>query len=124
LPMFRSGRALPGTTPTPHPLSARSPPETTCPAKSSVKKPDPRLRPGMSATAEVIIERQPNAMLIPVKSSFEIDGKPTVFVQKGNQFRRQAIKAGKRNTNDLVVLAGLSEGQTIALENPEAAARK
>ncbi len=100
------------------------PPEKNFPAKSSVKKPDPRLRPGMSATAEVIIERQQSALLIPIKSSFELDGKPTVFVQKGNQYRRQPIKAGKRNATDLVVLAGLTEGQTIALENPEEAARK
>ncbi len=100
------------------------PPEKNFPAKSSVKKPDPRLRPGMSATAEIIIERQPSALLIPIKSSFEIDGKPTVFVQKGKEFQRQPIKAGKRNANDLVVLAGLREGQTIALENPEEAARK
>ena len=100
------------------------PPEKNFPAKCSIKKPDPRLRPGMSVTAEVIIERQPNALLIPIKASFELSGKPSVFLQQGSQYRRQKIQAGKRNATDLVVLAGLKEGQAVALENPEEAARK
>lgn len=100
------------------------PPEKNFPAKCVIKHPDPRLRPGMSVSARVIIERQENALLIPLKASFELDGKPTVFVQRGSAFRRRLIKAGKRNSNDLVVLAGLAEGQRVALENPEEAARK
>ncbi|MBI3695569.1 MAG: efflux RND transporter periplasmic adaptor subunit, partial [Acidobacteria bacterium] len=100
------------------------PPEKSFPAKCSIKKPDPRLRPGMSVTAEVIIERQHNALLIPIKASFELNGKPSVFLQQGSQYRRQKIQAGKRNATELVVLAGLKEGQSVALENPEEAARK
>ncbi len=100
------------------------PPEKSFPARASIKNVDARLRPGMSATAEIIIERQPNALLVPIKASFELEGKPTVFVQKRNRFSRQQIKAGKRNATDLVVLAGLTEGQVVALENPEEAARK
>ena len=100
------------------------PPEKNFPAKAKLHKVDPRLRPGMSATAEVIIEQQPNALTIPIKASFELNGKPAVFLQKGNQYQRQQIKAGKRNATDLVVLAGLNEGQVVALENPEEAARK
>lgn len=100
------------------------PPEKNFPAKASVHKVDPRLRPGMSATAEVIIERQQNALVIPIKASFEMDGKPATFVQRGNRWERRQLKAGKRNTTDLVVLAGLTEGQVVALENPEEAAKK
>ncbi len=100
------------------------PPEKSFPAKASVRQTDPRLRPGMSATAEVIIERQESALLIPVKASLEFGGKPAVFIRRGDRWVRQPIKAGKRNATDLVVLAGLSEGQVVALENPEEAARK
>ena len=100
------------------------PPEKSFPARASLPKLDPRLRPGMSATAEIIIERQQNALLIPIKASFELDGKPAVFIQRGRNYQRRQIQAGKRNATDLVVLAGLSEGQVVALENPEEAARK
>ena len=100
------------------------PPEKNFPAKAKLHKVDPRLRPGMSATVEVIIEQQANALTIPIKASFELNGKPAVFLQKGNRYQRQQIKAGKRNGTDLVVLAGINEGQVVALENPEEAARK
>ncbi len=100
------------------------PPEKNFPAKAKLLKVDPRLRPGMSATAEVIIERQENALTIPIKASFELNGKPAVFVQHGKEYRRQPIRTGKRNATDLVVLAGLREGQVVALENPEDAAKK
>ncbi|HLF80380.1 MAG TPA: efflux RND transporter periplasmic adaptor subunit [Anaerolineales bacterium] len=100
------------------------PPEKNFPAKARIQKADPRLRPGMSATAEVIIERQASALVIPIKASFELNGKPAVFIQKGDRYERQHIQAGKRNATDLVVLAGLTEGQVVALENPEEAAKK
>jgi len=100
------------------------PPEKNFPAKAKLSKADPRLRPGMSATAEVIIEQQARSLTIPIKASFELDGKPAVFVQSGNRYQRRQIKAGERNATDLVVLAGLAEGEVVALENPEEAARK
>ena len=41
----------------------------------------------MSATAEIIIERDPNALLIPVRASFTKNDKPAVYVQTGQQFQ-------------------------------------
>ena len=78
----------------------------------------------MSATAEVIIERQPNVLMIPIKASFELDGKPAVYVRRGERYEGRKIQAGKRNATDLIVLAGLQEGEEVALESPVEAARK
>ena len=39
------------------------------------------------------------------------NGKPAVYVQKGQQFLTRAIEVGKRNEEDLVVLSGLKEGE-------------
>jgi multidrug efflux pump subunit AcrA (membrane-fusion protein) len=100
------------------------PPEKSFPARATLKNLDPRLRPGMSATAEIIIEKQPNAMLIPVKSSFTQNGKPMVYVQKGQHFVTRAVEVGKRNDNDMVVLSGLKEGEIVTLENPIEAAKR
>ena len=44
----------------------------------------------MSATAEIIIERQPNVLLIPSRASFDKDGKPAVYVQIGKNFVTRA----------------------------------
>jgi multidrug efflux pump subunit AcrA (membrane-fusion protein) len=89
-----------------------------------LKSLDPRLRPGMSATAEIIIEKQPNAILIPTRASFTQNGMPAVYVQRGHDFQMRAIKVGKRNDDDLVVLSGLKEGELVTLENPIEAMKK
>jgi RND family efflux transporter MFP subunit len=98
--------------------------EKTFPARATLKNLDPRLRPGMSATAEIIIESQPGMLLIPVRASFVHAGKPAVYVQKGQNFQLRAIEAGKRSETDIVVLKGLREGESVALENPAEAAKR
>jgi HlyD family secretion protein len=98
--------------------------EKSFPARATLKNLDPRLRPGMSATAQVIIESEPARLLIPVRASFMHNGKPAVYVQKGQTFTIRPIEVGKRNDTDMVVLSGLKEGEMIALENPIEAAKR
>ncbi len=98
--------------------------EKTFPARATLKNLDPRLRPGMSATAEVVIESQPYTLLIPVRASFLQKGKPAVYVQKGQQFPIRVIEAGKHNDTDMIVTKGLKEGELVTLENPIEAAKK
>ncbi len=98
--------------------------EKTFPARATLKKVDPRLRPGMSATAEIVLESQPNRILIPARASFTKNGKPAVYVQKGDNFELHPIQVGKRNETEIVVLSGLKVGDSVALENPIEAAKK
>jgi HlyD family secretion protein len=98
--------------------------EKTFPARATLKNLDPRLRPGMSATAEVVIESEPNTLLIPVRASFLEKGKPAVYLQKGQQFPIRIIEVGKRNDTDMIVTKGLKEGELVTLENPIEAAKK
>jgi RND family efflux transporter MFP subunit len=99
-------------------------PDKNFPARARLANLDSRLRPGMSASAEIVIESQPNAILIPVKASFMHNGKPAVYIQRGQQFMIRQIEVGKRNDTDMVVLSGLREGEVVALENPVEAAKK
>src|SRR5215831_4279254 len=48
-----------------------STPEKTFPARATLKNLDARLRPGMSASAEIIIEKEPSQLLIPARASFD-----------------------------------------------------
>lgn len=98
--------------------------EKNFPARATLRKLDPRLRPGMSASAEVVIESQPNSLLIPIRASFLHNGKPAVYVQKGQVFEIRPITVGKRNDVEMVVLSGLKEGEVVALENPADAAKR
>ena len=98
--------------------------EKTFPARATLKNLDPRLRPGMSGSAEIIIENASNAILIPARASFVNKGKPSVWVQRGAGYEIREIVVGKRNEIDMVVTSGLREGETIYLENPIEAAKR
>jgi multidrug efflux pump subunit AcrA (membrane-fusion protein) len=101
-----------------------STPEKSFPAHATLTSLDPRLSPGMSASAEVIIQREPNQVLIPVRASFDRDGKPAAYLQLGKNFKLVPIAVGSRNDDDIVVLNGLKEGDIVTLENPEEAAKR
>jgi HlyD family secretion protein len=98
--------------------------EKQFPARATLQQLDPRLRPGMSAGAELVLESYPNSVLIPIRASMTSNGKPAVYVQKGASFVLRQIEVGKRNDTDLMVLKGLAPGETVALEDPIEAAKK
>jgi HlyD family secretion protein len=99
-------------------------PEKSFPARATLKNLDPRLSPGMSASAEVIIEKEPNMLMIPARASFDKDGKPAAYVQTGKSFVLRPIEVGKRNDDDIIVLGGLKEGEIVTLETPAEAAKR
>jgi len=101
-----------------------STPEKTFPARATLKNMDDRLRPGMSSSAEIIIEREPDRLLIPARSSFDKDGKPAVYVQIGKNFVVRPIQVGRRNDDDIIVTGGLKEGEIVTLESPADAAKR
>jgi multidrug efflux pump subunit AcrA (membrane-fusion protein) len=98
--------------------------EKTFPARATLKEVDDRLRPGMSSSAEIIIERQPNMLLIPIRSSFDKGGKPAAYVQIGKDFVVRPIEVGRRNDEDIIVTGGLKEGEIVTLESPADAAKR
>ena len=98
--------------------------EKTFPARATLQNLDPRLRPGMSGSADIIIESAANAIMIPARASFVNKGKPAVWVQRGAGYEIRQIEVGKRNETDMVVLSGLREGETVYLENPIEAAKR
>lgn len=96
----------------------RLPPEKNFPAYSGISDIDDRLRPGMSATVEVVVQRIQDVLVIPSKASTQIDGRPTVFVKDGAHYQQKHIEVAATNGTEIVVAEGLDEGDEIALENP------
>jgi HlyD family secretion protein len=99
-------------------------PEKTFPARATLKNLDDRLRPGMSSTAEIIIEREPGVLLIPLRASFAKNGKPAVYIQSGKEFKVKQIQVGQQNDEEVIVTGGLNEGDLVTLENPAEALKK
>jgi HlyD family secretion protein len=97
--------------------------EKNFPARATLKNPDDRLRPGTSASAEIVVERKPDTLTIPLQANFDRNGKPIVYVQTGTGFTVRPIQIGKRNESEVVVTGGLREGEIIATQDPIKLAR-
>jgi len=78
------------------------------------------LRPGLLADVEIIVEKIPNAIYIPVQAVFEKDGKPVVYVKKENIFEPRLVKPLKRSESTMVIAEGLQAGEVVALADPTA----
>jgi HlyD family secretion protein len=79
---------------------------------------DERLKPGMSAKCEIIVQKIPNSIWVPIESVFEKDNKTVVYVIKGNGFRERQVKVGQRNDTNIMVTEGLKGKEKVALRDP------
>jgi multidrug resistance efflux pump len=83
-----------------------------------INEQDDRLKPGMSASAEIVLESLPDLLSVPVESVFEKNGKNVVYCLKGRSFKPVKIRLGKRNSIAIAVESGLQEGEKVALKDP------
>ncbi len=83
--------------------------------------PDPSLRPGSSVDVVLTSPRIESVLQVPVQAVRQKDGKPVVYVQKGDGWEARAVNTLYR-TESRVGLEGIEEGTVVALVDPEAAA--
>jgi HlyD family secretion protein len=79
---------------------------------------DARIRPGMSASARVGVERLPNSVLAPVNGSFQKAGRLVTYVLRRGRFEERVIEVSRRNKEQLVIAKGLKPGDRVALKDP------
>lgn len=94
------------------------------PARATLSSVDERLRPGTTASADIIVYRQADTLTIPLQASFDNKGKPVVYVQNGKGFTMRQIQVGRQNEDEIVVTGGLKEGDVVALVDPVKAAKQ
>ncbi len=79
---------------------------------------DTLLRPGMSATATVILQRLDNVLLVPNRfiSSDSTTGGSVVTVETApGVYTAVPVTIGERSTNESQIVSGLEAGQTIVI---------
>ena len=78
---------------------------------------DPELRPAMTTSNVITVNRLEDALYIPLEAVFKTDS--TRFVYTYNPgLQRQIIAPGSENANFVVVNQGLTEGQRVLLNAP------
>jgi len=81
----------------------------------TLDSPDDRLRDGMTATAEVIIERREDVLLIPNRALRGTWEDPWVLVLVEEQQKEMEITLGLTDGINVEILSGLEEGEAVVL---------
>ena len=77
---------------------------------------DERIQPDLSASVDVIVEKQEDVLVIPRAAYTEIDGAPVVWVEDDRAFEMRQVQLGSMSDTQAVVVSGLSEGEVIAIQ--------
>jgi RND family efflux transporter MFP subunit len=94
------------------------PPPRNFDLKVRIDETDERLRPGMSATARIEVDRLSDTLLVPAGAVFEVNGRPVVYRLVDGRFEETPIEVAKRSHEQVAVASGLTEGIEIASERP------
>lgn len=92
----------------------------TFPVELVIKKPDSRLKPGMTANVTVITQERPNALIVPTSALVE-EGERTylhVVVDEENMsYVRREVTTAEQNSVDTVIVTGATEGEVILMDS-------
>jgi HlyD family secretion protein len=99
------------------------PPTSSFRAYAKVEKPDPRLRPGMNGSVDVVVSRLKDTISIPAKALFTVRGRPVVYLSENKRYRPVEVQVLARNPDEIAV-AGVPAGSMVTLTEPEMKERR
>jgi multidrug resistance efflux pump len=83
-----------------------------------VTEADPRLRPGLSANASILVDELKAVTYVPVEAIFNEEGKTVAYVRRGRKPRRVTVECGASNDRFVVIRSGLQVGDKVFLGQP------
>jgi HlyD family secretion protein len=101
-------------------FSAGWPPPRNFDLTVTLEDRDPRLRPGVTVTLRVAIDRLADALTVPARAVFERGGEEVVYVVASGRTERRRVVVDRRNGERAVVRTGVKAGELVALADPEA----
>jgi len=76
-----------------------------------------RLRPGLTAQLEVLVESRDDVLQAPIQSVLNVVGQQIAFVVSGERVQRRNVTVGQTNERVVEILNGLDEGDLVVM-NP------
>jgi HlyD family secretion protein len=85
-----------------------------------VAETDTTLRPAMTTSNSIIAEVVENVVYVPLES-LQNQGDSLVYVFKkvGTKTVRQEVEAGKTNSNEVIIVRGVDEGEMVYISQPK-----
>lgn len=85
-----------------------------------VHESDLRLKPGLTATADIVLNQYDDVLYVPVESIFfDADKKPLVYLRQGSKNTPRHVSIGESNDRYVVIKDGLQEGDEILQARPK-----
>ena len=78
----------------------------------------PQMRPGMSASVEILVDDLDDVHYVPRQCVFVDGGESIVFLVDDGEAVRTPVKVGMDNTKWVVIEEGVEEGQIVAMAPP------
>lgn len=88
------------------------------PVEILLNESDKNLLPGLTVSCRIIMDKVEDVLFIPLDALFAEGDKNFVYRKKGTGYEKAEIETGINNTDYIVVVNGLKEGEEIALVNP------
>ncbi|WP_373492884.1 efflux RND transporter periplasmic adaptor subunit [Aquiflexum sp.] len=82
-----------------------------------VNESDPSMRPSMTTSNSIVIEKLENVIYVPLEA-INVQSDSINYVYLSNR-KKQEVKLGLANANDVVIEMGLNEGQNLYLSTPD-----
>lgn len=76
-----------------------------------------RLRPGLTASLEVLVDSRDSVLQAPIQSILTIVGRQVAYVHRNGTVERVDVKIGQTNDRMVEILEGLNEGDRVVM-NP------
>lgn len=76
---------------------------------------DENLKPGMSSSARIIIDRIEDVISVPLEAVFEKEGQTLVYLDNKKEVE---VEVGRRNDMQIEIISGLEGGEKICLVDP------
>lgn len=75
-----------------------------------------RLKPGMFARVDIILEKKEDAFIVPIKAVLSENNCKFVFVINGSIARKREIKTGIYQKDSVEIIEGLNVGEDVIIE--------
>ncbi len=87
----------------------------------TVKSEDPRLRPGMGAAVEIVLDRVNEGIAVPLEAVMPTDDGYVVYRHREGGYQEVPVTLGKRSDRLVAVQGELQAGDIVACERPAGA---
>lgn len=80
-----------------------------------IPNPDGKLLPGTYASVKLVLERKPDALLVPAESLVVEKNQTSVFTVAGGKAKKVAVKTGFNDGISVQIVAGLQAGESVVV---------